>query len=150
MIKLSLGCGREKKEGFIGLDIEDFGWNKVCDITKDIFPFGDNAVDYLELENVLEHIERKYWRHLFNECHRVLKKDGVLEIISPDATKSIGLAMQDPTHLSFVVKGTFTSYLTGNRPRNADYGFKRWEVITCEDYEKEPRCLLVKMTPCKD
>lgn len=134
----------------IGLDIVDFGWNKVWDATRDPIPLGDSSVDFIEAYNFLEHIERRYWPHLFNECHRVLKPNGILEIITPDAGVDMQLALADPTHVSFVVKGTFTQYLTGRRPRNADYGFKPWHVIVCRNYEeKEPRDIFVQLKPNK-
>ena len=149
-IKLSLGCGREKREGFIGLDISDFGWNKVCDIATEKYPFEDSSVGFIEFHNTLEHIERKYWKHVFNECWRILKPHANIEIIVPDASKSIALAVQDPTHVSFVVMGTFTQYLAGGRPRNADYGFKKWDMVEGRWYiEKEPRDLFVVMAPRK-
>ena len=148
-VKLSLGCGREKKEGFVGLDKQDFGWNKIWDATTDQIPMGDSTVNFIEMENMLEHIERKYWIFMFNECHRVLKPGGKLEIVTPDAAKSMELAMQDPTHVSFVIRGTFTQYMTGARPRNADYGIKPWFVLRLEDHPKDERIMLIVMRPNK-
>lgn len=148
-MRISLGCGRTIKEGVEGLDIESFGWNKVWDATKDAIPYADDSVDYIEMYNFLEHIERKYWLALFNECHRVLRRDGILEIKAPDAAADINLALQDPTHVSLVVKGTLTNYLTGARPRNADYGFKQWIVIWCGQQSDEPRVIHALLTPKK-
>lgn len=149
-INLSLGCGKEEELGWIGIDIIDYGHNFVMDITCQNLPYHDNDVGYIKCYNLLEHIERKHWRHLFNECHRVLRPDGILEIITPDAAKSIELAMQDPTHVSFVVKGTFSQYLTGNRPRNSSIGFLPWFIVELRNYdEKEPRDIFVRMSPRK-
>lgn len=148
MTKISLGCGREQRDGFIGLDSVDFKWNKIWNAERDLLPFGDNTVDFIEMHNFLEHIERRYWIAMFNECHRVLKTNGVLEIITPDCEASVGLAMQDPTHVSFVTKGTFSQYFTGARPRNADYGIKPWFVSVKSD-DKEPRCLFALLQPNK-
>lgn len=149
-MNISIGCGRKKEEGFVGLDSHDFGWNKVWDANKDSIPFPDSSAEFIRCHNTLEHIERKYWPHLFNECWRVLKPNGILEIITPDCEASIGLAMQDPTHVAFVTKGTFTQYLTGARPRNADYGFKHWIVIQCRNYDEvEPRDIFCQMRPNK-
>lgn len=148
-VKLSLGCGRKKIEGFIGLDIMDFGWNKVWDVTRDQIPMADSSVDFIEMYNFLEHIERKYWIKLFNECWRVLKPAGVLNVMGPDVSKDLHLALSDPTHLSIIVPGLL-KYLKGERPRNADYGLKHWMVQENRHYdEKEPRCFYWKLRPNK-
>lgn len=151
MITLILGCGRRRDDPeAIGLDIVDFGWNKVCDVSRETFPAGDSSVDAVLMENILEHIARPAWPHLFNECWRVLKPGGVLTVIAPDAEKDMGMAMADPTHVSLVVKGTFAKYLTGEKPRNADYGFKRWAVQEIRQFaEKDPRAMYVRLTPQK-
>lgn len=148
-LKISLGCGRTEKPGFVGLDNVDFGWNKKWNAGDEI-PFNDNSADFIEMHNFLEHIPREKWILLLNECWRVLKPTGILEIISPDAVASIDLAISDPTHMSLISKGMFR-YFTGERPRNADYGIKRWllEVGSPNNMEKEPRVLLARMRPNK-
>ena len=147
-IKVSLGCGRTEKPGWIGLDHIDFGWNKLWDATKDQIPLADDSVDYLEADNFIEHIERKYWKQLFNECHRVLKPNGTFQITVPNADKDINIAMADPTHVSLWVNGTLM-YLTGERPRNADYGFKRWIVIVSTEHPKDKRVSFIQLRPNK-
>ena len=126
-IQLSLGCGRKSEEGFVGLDIENFEHNKLWDATKDPIPYADNSVDFIKAHNFVEHIERKHWKNLFNECHRVLKPSGQLEIVVPDAAKDMDLAMADVTHVSLFVMNCL-KYIAGERPRNADYGYKHWYI----------------------
>ena len=147
-VKLSLGCGKEKKEGFIGLDNVQFGWNKLWDVTRDQIPMGDDSVDFIEANNFVEHVERKYWKSLFNECWRVLKPNGILQIVVPNASKDISIALADPTHVSLWVDGTL-KYLTGERPRNADYGFKRWIIIVCTVDKKDARVSFIQLRPSK-
>lgn len=147
-IKISLGCGKHEREGFVGLDIEDFGWNKVWDATTDPIPFGDSSVDFIEAHNFLEHIERKHWPRLFNECHRVLKPGGVLEMIVPNAARSLDLALSDITHVSLFVPGMLR-YLRGDRPRNADYGLKHWHIIEQRDEPQDERAFFFQLKPKK-
>lgn len=151
-VKVALGCGGRAIPGFIGLDNVDFGWNKIWDARRDPIPFGDSSVDFLQAHNFFEHIPRDAYRFLFNECHRALRPSGKLEIIVPDAGVSFDLAVQDITHVSFWIKGTF-KYLTGERPRNADYGFSPWKVITLEngnDRNKlDPRVIYAVLQPVK-
>src|SRR5688500_14005760 len=146
MARPAPGCGKEEKQGIIRLDMHAFGWHKVWDGTHDLIQLDDNAPQFIEAHRFLQQIDRRYWPLLFNECHRVLKKNGVLEIITPDAGVDLQLALADPTHVSFVVKGTFTQYLTGRRPRNADFGFNPWDVVVCRNYdEKDPRDVFVQL-----
>lgn len=149
MMKISLGCGERKMDGYVGLDVVDFGWNKVWDARKDPIPAEDNTVDLIEAFNFIEHVSREYWPHLFNECHRVIGPNGYMHITVPDAARDFGLAIQDPTHLAFVTMGTFTSYIAGGRPRNATYAFKKWEIISAGDDPKDSRCIEIRMKPKK-
>lgn len=148
LVKISLGCGQRQRKDFIGLDIVDFGWNKVWDARRDLLPFGDSSVDFIEAHNFIEHIERKYWPQLFNECWRVLKPNGIFEIIVPDA-RNASLAWADPTHVSAFVMGTL-KYLTGERPRNADYGFMKWIIVVARYYEEiDDRVIFAQIRPNK-
>ena len=148
-IKVTLGCGARPRNGWIGLDIVEYGWNKVCDVTKDRFPFDDNTVDVVEMHNLIEHIERKHWRHMLNECWRVLKPAGIIEIITPDGKMDINYAMGDPTHVSFIVEGN-RPYFEGRRPRNSSIGFKHWHVLEwAHSLSNEPRAFKIVMKPKK-
>lgn len=148
-MNISLGCGRVERPGFLGLDLVNYGWNKVWDASKDQIPADDNSVDYIEAFNFVEHIRREYWPKLFNECWRVLKKGGVMEFTGPDASKDIKTALKDPTHVALMVPETFSAYFSGQRPRNADYGIKPWENIQITYHPKDTNVFIVKMSPHK-
>ncbi len=87
-MKLDLGCGRNKKIGFIGIDIKD--WKKLYpkgefiqqDITKGI-PFKDNEIDEINIANCLEHLTNESFIFVMEEMHRVLKPNGKLTILTP-------------------------------------------------------------------
>jgi len=146
-MRLSLGCGQKRIEDTIGLDNIFYGWNTIWDAGNAI-PFEDNEIDFIECHNFLEHIRRELWQSVFNECWRILKPDGQMEIVVPNAERSLGLALADPTHLSLWVNGTL-KYLRGERPRNSDIGFKHWEVLKNEPYEKEARDDYIILKPKK-
>lgn len=147
MIKISIGCGQKAEEGFIGLDNVFYGHNVIWEASKKL-PYQDDSAEFIKAHNFIEHIERQKWQSVFNECWRILKKDGQLEIVVPNAERSLGLALSDPTHLSLWVNGTL-KYLRGDRPRNSDIGFKHWEVLINKPYEKEERDDYILLTPKK-
>lgn len=76
-IKLNLGCGVKKREGFINIDINHrLKPEIVLDLNSIPYPFKDATVDYIYTAQVIEHLEI----HLIDflkEMHRVLKPVGL-------------------------------------------------------------------------
>jgi hypothetical protein len=100
-IKIDLGCGSKKKEGFIGVDKYKFpGVDIVMDLGKEKWPWEDNSVEEVHCYNLIEHLtnlNQKYERiHFFNELYRVLKKGSQANISTPHwcSMRHYG----DPTH----------------------------------------------------
>lgn len=79
-MKINLGSGKTALEGYLGIDIVDFGNNMVWDVSKGL-PFEDNSLDEVYASHFLEHSTDLI--SLMNEIWRVLKKDGVLKIVVP-------------------------------------------------------------------
>lgn len=91
-VNLNIGSGGYNIEGFIDLDIKSDKYNKEraksfveYDIRNDELPYKDNTVDNIYCSHVIEHIEEKYVSNFFKETGRVLKKNGILRISTPDA-----------------------------------------------------------------
>lgn len=147
MLKLDLGSGAEEREqhrnGFIGIDFKDYGYNMVRDVTRGL-PFSDNTVDEIIAHNFFEHLASEDWMFVLNECWRVLTPEGTIEIIVPPFTHHNAYA--DPTHKSFWATNTF-SYITGKRPRNSSIGLLHWHILEAEDRDD-----MIKrtMTPKKE
>ena len=87
----NIGCGDYELIGFISLDYFSehyYGGKKFdrvkYDMRNDNLPFNNSTIDTIYCSHVIEHIETKYVEKFFNECHRVLKKSGVLRISCPD------------------------------------------------------------------
>lgn len=78
---LDLGCGINKKKGYFGIDKSKVpGVDMVYDLNKGI-PFPDNSIEKIFCRHFLEHVEDPLF--LIEEMYRVLKKNGVVEIIVP-------------------------------------------------------------------
>ena len=108
---LDLGCGDNKVENSIGLDCADL---HDVDVKHDLlslpYPFDDESFELIYLRHVIEHFILDDINNIFNECWRLLKKDGNLIVIVPHVY-SIS-AFMDPTHKSYFTFGSGTFGIT--------------------------------------
>jgi len=73
-LRIDIGAGKNKKEGFIGVDIIPFeGVDIVMNAGKDKWPFKDGTVDEIHASHFVEHLEPEERIHFANEVYRVLK-----------------------------------------------------------------------------
>lgn len=125
MVKIDLGCGKHKKEGFLGVDSRPFdGVDVVCNLGKDRWPFDDGSVEEAHCSHMLEHLTATERIHFVNELHRVLVKGGKCQIITPHwaSTRAYG----DLTHQWPPVCEMWYFYLSiawreVNAPHNDEY-----------------------------
>jgi SAM-dependent methyltransferase len=83
-IRIDLGCGSAKKEGFIGLDmLASPCTDHVLDLTQDKFPFADNSVSHVFSSHFLEHIEIP--DHVFSEIGRICREGAKIQLWTPFA-----------------------------------------------------------------
>lgn len=84
-IKVDLGCGNEKREGYVGVDVvAQEGVDIVCDMVKDGLPFMDNEVEAINTSHFLEHVPNADTITFLKECYRVLAPGGIIEVVVPD------------------------------------------------------------------
>ena len=84
MVKLDLGCGIRKREGFLGVDSRAFdGVDVVCNLGVDRWPWEDNSVDEAHSSHMVEHLNAEQRIHFVNELHRVLKKGAKCNLTIP-------------------------------------------------------------------
>lgn len=83
LLKLDLGCGTHKLEGWHGVDVKKFpGVDTVCDLLKK-WPWADETVAEINMSHTLEHFTGSQRVHIFNEMYRVLQKGGTAKIQTP-------------------------------------------------------------------
>lgn len=87
LLRLHLGCGTNKLEGWVNIDsVSECQPDVVADITQAL-PYADASVDELLAEDLLEHFD-KYMRFVvFSEWVRVLKLDGTITLQVPNFKK---------------------------------------------------------------
>jgi predicted SAM-dependent methyltransferase len=92
-IKLNLGSASTHfHHGWINLDVIDFGQYAAgnrsrfqrCDV-RDGLPFGTSSVDLIMSCHQLEHLDAKAGLAMLRECRRILRAQGFLRVLVPDA-----------------------------------------------------------------
>jgi SAM-dependent methyltransferase len=97
LLKLDLGCGDNKREGFKGVDfVKTKSTDYVHDLMKTPWPFKTNSVEEIHCSHFFEHIPAKMRPKFMDEIYRVLAPDGKATIICP-YFKSVR-AIQDFSH----------------------------------------------------
>lgn len=108
-MKLNLGCGRKKLEGYLNCDLsKEVKPDRVINLEKNL-PFKDNSVDEIMAEHVLEHVTN--FVPLMHEIWRICKEDAKIKIKTPFYS-SWG-QFNDPTHVRFFTPFTFEYFKKG-------------------------------------
>lgn len=99
-MKIDIGCGPNKKEGFVGLDQYSFDdkVDHVVNIADETtpWPFANQTVEEAYSSHCLEHLNARGRCHFANELYRVMKPGAKATIIVPHwgSCRAYG----DPTH----------------------------------------------------
>lgn len=90
LVKVELGCGYTKSEGYIGVDrFEMPGVDIVADLDQSI-PLESDSVDMLLASNSLEHLENL--SHTMSEIYRVCRDRAIVHILAPYHNTSLNQA----------------------------------------------------------
>lgn len=74
-LKLDIGCGKNKRPGFIGVDInEESQADVICSALE--LPLQDSSVSEISCSHLVEHFNPGQAQKFFNEICRVLKPAG--------------------------------------------------------------------------
>lgn len=97
-LRLNLGCGLYKEEGYYGLDNNrTVNADIVADLNEPLSLLPDNSVAEVVSRHVLEHVQN--FMGLMSELHRIVRSDGKLTLIVPHF--SLPLGYSDPTHVRY-------------------------------------------------
>ena len=124
-IRIDLGCGEAKREGFIGLDNQMApGVDYVLDLTKDRFPFDDGSVDQVFSSHFLEHIAAP--NHVFQEISRVCKDGAKIEFWTPYAFSNEAFLYG---HETFLTEEPWMHFCYSHRDTHLDLLRGRWLLL---------------------
>jgi SAM-dependent methyltransferase len=111
-MKLNLGCGAKIIEGFTGVDIiKTPAVEVIHDLNVFPYPFSDNSVDEIILDNVLEHLDNVI--KVMEELHRISQPGAIVKIKVPYFKSNS--AFTDPTHKHFFTEKSF-KYFSADNP----------------------------------
>ena len=97
--KLDIGCGISKREGYTGVDILDLpGVDIKHDLNKFPYPFKDNEIDEVWMDQLLEHLNEPM--KAMEEIYRICKS-GAMVYVGVPYFRSF-YAVIDPTHKNFI------------------------------------------------
>ena len=81
-LQIELGCGQNKRSGFIGIDNQPFpGVDIALDLNHEKLPFEDNSVSYVYSSHAFEHIQN--YHLVLQEIFRVCEHMATVEIWTP-------------------------------------------------------------------
>src|ERR1700756_1402270 len=87
--KLHLGCGPNRKDGWVNIDLFDSGADLRLDL-REPWPFPDNSISYIYSEHVFEHFEFHLEVPRFLEqAFRVLEPGGSFDVVVPDTEEML-------------------------------------------------------------
>jgi len=94
-VRLNLGCGNKRVDGYIGVDrYPCIAADVLCDLSRPL-PFRENSVDEFLLDNVIEHV--RDIPALMMEITRTGKCGAKVIIVTPHFTSLS--SWKDPTHV---------------------------------------------------
>jgi hypothetical protein len=104
-IKLDLGCGRNKREGFYAVDhLELEGVDVVADLNEPLHLLPNGCSEYIYSRHALEHVTELL--SLMREIYRISRPNSTVEIVVPHFSNVYGYS--DPTHVRFF--GLYSMY----------------------------------------
>jgi hypothetical protein len=84
--KLNLGCGADKREGYLNIDLQPFFEPDLVADIRELKTLPSNTYEEILANDCLEHLPRNDTERTLIEWNRVLKQNGLLRLRVPSAT----------------------------------------------------------------
>jgi len=155
---VDIGCGRNKKKGYIGIDSSEWSdADHIIDIGRDELPFKSESVSIIYSAHTFEHLNNEELILAMNECWRVLDWGGQMFLHVPQMNSTV--AWQDPTHSRYFVKDSIKffcgDYLIKYRlDYDIECAFVNYETLRYypngNDEESKKYCTMLQFSLRKD
>jgi hypothetical protein len=121
-MKIDIGCGDNKKEGFTGIDkFKTDSTDMVVDLFAFPWPLEFESVEEVHCSHFFEHVPKEIRAKFMEELHRVMKVGAKATFITPCGDR----ALQDATHeWPPIVPGSYLYFNADWRKQNKlQHGF---------------------------
>jgi predicted SAM-dependent methyltransferase len=88
--KLHVGGGWRRLDGWLNTDLQLIPSVMRMDATER-FPFPDEVFEYVYAEHMIEHVPYEKGAFMLRECYRVMRRGGVIRVVTPDLAVILGL-----------------------------------------------------------
>jgi SAM-dependent methyltransferase len=153
-VKLNLGCGQNRLEGYVNADREPVVEpDVVMDMEEFPWPFDDDSVDEVVAHHVLEHVgaTTEIFIGVMQELYRVCRGGAQIRVAVPHPRHNFFL--DDPTHVRAITPRVMQLFSkrnceqwkamgTANSPlalyAGVDFELRETQVVVAEKYKNEP------------
>ena len=119
-MRLNLGCGNKRRDGFVGVDLYPCEAAEVrADITGAL-PFKDDSIQAVHLDNVIEHIPDI--SKIMAEIARICTNGAEVTMITPHFTSLA--SWRDPTHVHHLSYFSFDHFAKADVAHYTGGGFE--------------------------
>lgn len=130
-MKLHLGCGTKRIEGFINIDIRSMDSVDVVEDIKELKSFKDNTVSLIYASHVLEHFGRKEYKLILTRWYDLLKDAGTLRLCVPDLEQVFN------HYAKFKDIEILRGFLYGGQTYDQNYHYCGWDFASLSKDLKE-------------
>jgi hypothetical protein len=138
MIRLNIGCGPYKMEGYINIDKNPI-WkpDKVLDVRKGL-PVHDNSVDEIYASHFIEHLDKDEIIAFMKMSYDKLKNGAMLNLLFPTGVT------YELDHKSFLDLSSFRVFFSGGAD-DYYYGPKIAFTLLSEERTSDERCNMLRL-----
>lgn len=149
-LRLHLGCGHIRAEGFCNVDVLPTAATDVVDDIASLRKFQKGSVMEIYACHVLEHFDHEAVPPILKRWYEVLEPDGTLRISVPDMDRIVQIYIDNFAHfqvpghtpwIGLIWGGQTTPYdyhKTGFNPCWLRYLLAQAGFVDCEEYPHEP------------
>lgn len=131
MKKLNIGCGYNKINGYVNIDVDPACSPDILIVNNDLSIFEDGEFDEVLATDVLEHISHKYTMHALLEWARILKLGGRLKLQTSLVYGVVDIMRNCP---KFATEFNFMRCLFGNQEHPGDFHHNAFTERTLAAY----------------